>query len=89
MPISKGGKGAPLFVCLIDFEKAFDKVDRKLIWLRLEEAGINGKCLEAIKAMYNNVTHRKLRSMVNWVKALTRFMVSSKATRLVPICSVL
>ena len=50
-PISKGGKGAPLFVCLIDFEKAFDKVDRKLIWLRLEERGINGKCLEAIKVL--------------------------------------
>ena len=44
-PISKGGKGAPLFVCLTDFEKAFDKVDRKLIWLRLEEQGVNGKCL--------------------------------------------
>ena len=57
-PISKGGKGAPLFVCLIDFEKAFDKVDRKLIWLRLEERGINGKCLEAIKAMYNKVTQK-------------------------------
>ena len=27
--------------------------------------------------------------MVNWVKALTLFMVSSKATRLVPTCSVL
>ena len=47
-PISKGGKGAPPFVCLIDFEKAFDGVDRKLIWLRLEERGINSKCLEAI-----------------------------------------
>ena len=46
-PISKGGKGAPLFVCLIDFEKAFDKVDRKLIWLRLEKRGINGRCPEA------------------------------------------
>ena len=59
-PISKGGKGAPLFVCLIDFEKAFDKVDMKLvmIWLRLEERGINGKCLVAIKAMYNKVTQK-------------------------------
>ena len=38
------------------FEKAFEKVDRKF-WLRLEERGINGKCLEAIKAMYNKVTH--------------------------------
>ena len=33
--------------------------------------------------------HKKLRSMINWVKALTRFMVSSKVTRLVPTCSVL
>ena len=40
-PINKGGKGAPLFVCLIDFEKAFDRVDRNLIWLRLEERSIN------------------------------------------------
>ena len=72
MPINKGGKGAPLFVCLIDFEKAFDRVDRSewpfiiiiirvdrsLIWLRLEERGINGKCLNAIKAMYDKVTQK-------------------------------
>ena len=57
-PINKGGKGAPLFVCLIDFEKAFDRVDRSLIGFRLEERGINGKCLNAIKAMYDKVTQK-------------------------------
>ena len=47
-----------LFVCLIDFEKAFDRVDREIIWLRLEERGIHGKLLEAIKAMYSQVTQK-------------------------------
>ena len=39
-PTNQGGKGVPLFVCLIDFEKAFDRVDREIIWRRLEERGI-------------------------------------------------
>ena len=34
---NKGGKAAPLYVCFVDFEKAFDKVNRDLIWMRLEE----------------------------------------------------
>ena len=50
-PIRKGGRAAPLFMCCIDFEKAFDKVDRNLIWIRLEERGIHGKFLNAIKAV--------------------------------------
>ena len=39
----------------IDFEKAFDKVDRNLIWIRLQEHGIHGKFLNAIKAVYDEV----------------------------------
>ena len=57
-PTNQGGKWVPLFVCLIDFEKAFDRVDREIIWLRLEERGIHGKLLEAIKAMYSKVTQK-------------------------------
>ena len=45
-------------MCLIDFEKAFDRVDREIIWLRLEERGIHGKLLETIKAMYSKVTQK-------------------------------
>ena len=56
--MNQGGKGIPLFFCLIDFEKAFDRVDRELIWLRLEERGIHGKLLETIKAMYSKVTQK-------------------------------
>ena len=36
-----------------------------MIWLRLEERGINGKCLEKTRP-YIIRSHRKLRSMVNW-----------------------
>ena len=57
-PTNQGGKGVPLFVCLIDFEKAFDRVDREIIWLRLEERGIHGKLLETIKAMYSKVRQK-------------------------------
>ena len=42
-PIRKGGRATPLFMCFIDFEKAFDKVDINLIWTRLEERGIHRK----------------------------------------------
>ena len=54
-PSIKAAKGPP---SLFDFEKAFDRVDMSLIWLRLEERGINGKCLNAIKAMYDMVTQK-------------------------------
>ena len=57
-PIRKGGRAAPLFMCFIDFEKGFDNVDRNLIWIRLEERGIHGKFLNAIKAVYDEVIIR-------------------------------
>jgi hypothetical protein len=31
-----------LYVCQVDFEKAFDRVNRDLLWLRLEERGLSG-----------------------------------------------
>lgn len=45
----------PLFVCQIDFEKAFDRVPRELLWLRLEERGVGGQMLDAIMQMYDRV----------------------------------
>jgi hypothetical protein len=44
-----------LFSCFIDLEKAFDSVDRKVIWCRLEERGFNGPFLEAIIKLYDKV----------------------------------
>lgn len=46
----------PLYVCLVDFEKAFDKVRRVALWERLETLGLQGKLLNTIKSLYQQVT---------------------------------
>ncbi|GIL45534.1 hypothetical protein Vafri_2741, partial [Volvox africanus] len=46
----RGLSPSPLYTCQIDFEKAFDRVPRHLLWLCLEERGVGVKALEAIKA---------------------------------------
>jgi hypothetical protein len=48
----------PLFVCQIDFEKAFDKVPRALLWRRLEDRGVHGSMLAALQAAYQRVLLR-------------------------------
>jgi Reverse transcriptase (RNA-dependent DNA polymerase) len=45
-----------LYVCFVDFKKAFDTVPRELLWTRLSKIGIQGTMLQAIKSMYNDVT---------------------------------
>ena len=37
------------FVAFIDFEKAFDKIDRQLLLYKLYEPGIKGTCIELLK----------------------------------------
>lgn len=57
-PIKKGGHGKPLYVCFIDFEKAFDSAAREYIFRRLEERGVHGVALDAIKAMFKDIKVR-------------------------------
>ena len=45
-----------LYVCFVDFKKAFDTVPRDLLWERLREIGIQGTMLNAIISMYKDVT---------------------------------
>ena len=52
------GRGQALFVCQIDFEKAFDRVPRELLWQRLEERGVHGPMLQALKKAYEKVMLR-------------------------------
>ena len=47
-----------LYVCLIDFKKAFDLIDRNTLWLILKKNGIRGKMYQAVKSMYEVVTAR-------------------------------
>ena len=47
-----------LYVCFIDFKKAFDLIDRYTLWLILKKYGIRGKMYKAVKSMYEVVTAR-------------------------------
>ena len=47
--------GKCLISCLVDFLKAFDKVDRKLMLRRCKELGVHGKFLESLLALYNDI----------------------------------
>jgi hypothetical protein len=42
------------YVCFIDFAKAFDKVDRDSLFVKLAQAGVTGNMYWAISSLYNN-----------------------------------
>ena len=44
-----------LYVAFIDFEKAFDSINRCILWRILVKNGVNGKMFRCIKSMYSNV----------------------------------
>lgn len=44
----------PLYVCKLDLSKAYDRVPRELLWEALRRVGIQGECLQAIKALYED-----------------------------------
>ena len=52
---------APLFVAFIDFSKAYDRIDRALLWRVLEGAGLHGPMLETLQQMYREV-HLRVRA---------------------------
>ena len=43
-----------LYGAFLDFEKAFDKVERAFLWQKLLDQKINGKILKVIKNVYEN-----------------------------------
>ena len=45
-----------LFIGIIDLEKAFDKVNRRMLFLRLASLGIGSTMLAAIISMYSNTS---------------------------------
>ena len=44
--------GKDLFTCFVDLEKAYDRVPRDKLWKVLQEYGVNGQLLCAIKSFY-------------------------------------
>ena len=45
------------FICFIDLKKAFDSVDRNLLWYKLLCYGINDNLLEILKVLYSRVNY--------------------------------
>lgn len=46
----------PVFVAFVDFKKAYDWVDRELLWKCLESLGMDAACLRMLKSMYASVS---------------------------------
>ena len=47
--------GQKVHCAFIDFRKAFDKIERNILWCKLVNYGISSKMLSILKAMYVNV----------------------------------
>ncbi len=43
-----------IYIVYIDFEKAFNRIDRKLLFHKLMSIGISGKILDCIKSIYED-----------------------------------
>ena len=48
-------KNKKLYLCFVDFRKAFDKVSHSVLWTKLLKYGIEGKFMNIIKSMYAQV----------------------------------
>ena len=71
-----------LYVAFIDFQKAFDSINRKLLWPILIKNKIHGKLLKCIKSMYSDVKARirsgaKLTEIINCTEGVKQGDVCS------------
>ena len=48
----------PLFVRFVDFKKAFDSVQHRLLWEKLHSLGISRQMIVILKSMYTKATAR-------------------------------
>ena len=49
-------EGKPLFCAFIDFKKAYDSIDRQLLWRCLAGMGVHGECMGTLRQMYEAAT---------------------------------
>ena len=71
-----------LYVAFIDNEKAFDSVNRSILWSTLLKNGINGKLYKSIMSMYECVKAR-----VRCGSALTEYINCTSGVKQGDICS--
>ena len=44
----------PTYVAFVDFEKAFDRIDRQLLFYKLKMFGFGGKVLQSVRSIYSD-----------------------------------
>ena len=49
-------KGKKLYCVFIDYEKAFDYLDRAALWTKLTKEGVSSKCVRLFRNMYSKIT---------------------------------
>ena len=64
-------RGEKLYCVFIDYEKAFDKIDRSLLWQKLLSEQVSSKFVEALSSMYSVV-----KSCVRYQSHTSRFFNS-------------
>ncbi|KAI8422947.1 hypothetical protein MSG28_014050 [Choristoneura fumiferana] len=48
----------PLYICFIDYSKAFDSLNHKFIWMSLKEQGVDEAYIQIIKSIYKKCKSR-------------------------------
>ena len=51
-------KSKKLYTAMVDFRKAFDYINRDILWYKLLKSGIKGKIFNVIQDMYKSVKSR-------------------------------
>ena len=49
------GEKKKIYCAFIDFQRAFDSINRNILWFKLNKLGINGKILRNIQDMYSKI----------------------------------
>jgi hypothetical protein len=49
-------KRGKLYWCFVDFEKAFDCINREALWYKMRKTGVSGSMVSNIKKVYQNIT---------------------------------
>jgi hypothetical protein len=53
---AKSSSSGKLFVCFVDFKKAFDSIDRNILMRRLQQLGVHGSMFATLQSMYSHVS---------------------------------
>ena len=69
-------KKGRMYVCFVDFSKAFDSIPHSLLWYQMMKSGIHGKAIRVMQSMYEN-----LRSCVRAQGGLTHYFDCLVGTR--------